>query len=254
MEEVKNYTIAEDFELPSKGKVYGMPFDPHVKLKSMTIRDEMKRTSQNATPHRNLCEIIDGCLITKLPLSCYDLCIGDYEYLLHKLRIVTYGAEYKMVVGCPHCTAVHETKVSLDDLKLKEYKLEDVTNGLNFELPVSKRKITLRLETPRILDAIDSQVKEIKKKEKPNYDPTDLVTLQENIDLVDGIKLSYIELQNFINQLGARDANFILNRIQKVNALIGIDTSLDVTCSTCGGDIKTFFRFGTEFFRPTNDE
>ena len=39
--EDKNYTIAECFELPSKGKVYGQQFDPTIKLKSMTIRDEM---------------------------------------------------------------------------------------------------------------------------------------------------------------------------------------------------------------------
>lgn len=249
----QNYTIAESFELPSKGLVYGSQFDPHVKLKSMTIRDEMKRTSQNATPHRNLCDIIDGCLLTKLPLSCYDLCIGDYEFLLHKLRVVTYGPDYKMVVGCPHCTAIYEATVSLDDLKVKEFKMEDLEKTLNFTLPVSKRQVSLKLQTPRILDSIDAKVKEMKKKEKLNYDPTALVTLQETIDLVDGIRLSYIELENFINQLGAKDANFILNNITKSNAFIGLDTSLDVTCTTCGGDIKTFFRFGTEFFRPSND-
>lgn len=253
MEENKNYTIAESFTLPSGGKVYGQQFDPHVKLKSMTIRDEMKRTSQNATPHRNLCEIIDGCLLTKLPYSCYDLCVGDYEFLLHKLRVVTYGPDYKMVVGCPHCASVHEETVNLDELKIKEFKFEDIDAGLHFTLPVCKRQITLKLQTPRILDAIDSRVKEIKRKEKPTYDPTALVTLQETIDLVDGIKLGYIELENFINQLGAKDANFILNKITKVNGLIGVDTSLDVTCSNCGGDIKTFFRFGPEFFRPTDD-
>ena len=253
MENVK-YTIAETFELPSKGEIYGSKFDAHVKLKSMTLRDEMKRTSQNATPHRNLCEIIDGCLLTKLPLSCYDLCIGDYEFLLHKLRIVTYGPEYKMVIGCPHCTSVHEQSVDLDSLMVKEFTLEDLEQALNFKLPVCGREIKLKLQTPRILDSIDSKTKELKKKNKLDYDPTALVTLQETIDLVDGSKLGYIELENFINQLGAKDANFILNKIAKSNSLIGIDTSLDVTCSNCGGDIKTFFRFGPEFFRPSENE
>ena len=250
----QNYTIAECFELPSKGLVYDTQFDPHIKLKSMTIRDEMKRTSQNATPHRNLCDIIDGCLLTKLPLSCYDLCVGDYEFLLHKLRIVTYGPEYKMVVGCPHCASVHEEKVSLDDLHIKQFEMKDLEDALSFTLPVCKKQITLRLQTPRMLDNIDAKTKEFKKKHKPEYDPTALITLQETIDLVDNSKLSYIELENFINQLGAKDANFILNKIAKSNSLIGIDTSIDVTCSTCGGDIKTFFRFGPEFFRPSDDE
>lgn len=252
--ENEKFTIAEDFELPSKAKVYEVQFDPHVKLKSMTLRDEMKRTSQNATPHRNLCEIIDGCLLTKLPISAYDLCIGDYEYLLHKLRIVTYGPEYKMVVGCPHCTSVYEAKTNLDELKVKEFNIKDLEESLRFILPVCKREIKLKLQTPRILDSIDAKVKEVKRKDKVNYDPTAFITLQETIELVDNVKLGYIELENFINQLGAKDANFILNKINKSNSFIGLDTSIDVTCSSCGGDIKTFFRFGSEFFRPSNDE
>ena len=253
MEDVK-YTIAEDYELPSKGLVYDQKFDPHVRLKSMTIRDEMKRTAHNATPHRNLCSIIDGCLLTKLPYSAYDLCVGDYEYLLHKLRVVTYGPDYKMIVGCPHCTAVYESTVNLDELKVKEFKPEDLDACLSFTLPVSKRQVKLKLQTPRILDSIDAKTKEMKKKQNLDYDPQALVTLQETIDLVDNIKLGYIELENFINQLGAKDANFILNKITKANSIIGLDTGLDVTCATCGGDIKTFFRFGPEFFRPSDNE
>ena len=249
-----DYTIAENFILPSKGEIYEKTFDPNIKLKSMTIRDEMKRTSQNATPHRNLCEIIDGCLLTKLPISAYDMCIGDYEYLLHKLRVVTYGPEYKMVVGCPHCTAVYEANTNLDELKVKEFDLKQIEECLDFVLPVCKREIKLRLETPRILDAIDAKVKEAKRKDKVDYDPTAFITLQQTIELVDNMKLGYIELENFINQLNAKDAIFILNKINKVNSFIGLDTSLDVTCSTCGGDIKTFFRFGPEFFRPSENE
>ena len=250
-----DYTIAENFILPSKGEIYEKTFDPNIKLKSMTIRDEMKRLSPNATPHKNLCEIIDNCLLTKLPYSAYDLCIGDYEFLLHKLRVVTYGPEYKMVVGCPHCKAIKEETVSLDDLKVKEFNLEDFKKSLSFKLPKSKKEITLKIQTPRLLDNIELQVNEFKKKNKDvNYDIRPLITIQSMIDTVDGTKLGTVELENFVNYLSARDANFILNKIDKSASIIGIDTSLDVTCSACGGDIKTFFRFGSEFFRPTNDE
>ena len=252
-ETTTNYTIAEEFVLPSGGKVYDQQFDPHIKLRSMTIRDEMKRTSQTVNVHKNLCEIIDNCLLTKLPYETYDLCVGDYEYLLHKLRVVTYGPDYKMVVGCPHCTSVYEATVSLDDLKVKEFNQEEFRNTQKFTLPVCKKEIELRLQTPRILDAIDARVKEMKTKEKFPDDPTPLVILQQNIAFVDGMKLSYVELENFIKQLGARDGNYILNKITKLNSMIGLDTGLDVTCSSCGGNIKTYFRLGSEFFRPTND-
>lgn len=254
--ENQDYTIAEEFILPSLGKIYPKTFDPYIKLRSMTVRDELKRTNpQSITVHKNLCEIIDNCLLTPLPYKCYDLCIGDYEYLLHKLRVVTYGPDYKIIVGCPHCNSVHEEVINLDDLKVKEFDLKKYEELLSFVLPVSKKEVTLKIQTPRILDAIEIKVKEFKKKNpEATIDPRTLIKLQEMIDTVDGNKLSYIELENFINYLPARDANMILNRIEKINQMIGLDTALDVTCKQCGGDIKTFFRFGTEFFRPTIDE
>lgn len=253
-EEYQKCVIAEDFVLPSLGKIYGKEFNPHIKLRSMTVRDEMRRLSQSATPHKNLCDIIDSCLLTKLPISCYDLSIKDYEFLLHKLRIVTYGPDYKMVVGCPHCNEVYEEVINLDDLRSIEFDLNAFVENQTFELPQSKKRISINFQTPRMLDSIDLKVKEFKKKNKTDLDPTPLITLQEVIDTIDGVKYSYIELENFINNLSQRDAIFILNKVTKLNSLLGLDTSIDVTCKSCGGDIKTFFRFGTEFFRPTNDE
>lgn len=33
-----DYTISETYTLPSKGLVYDTPFDPHIKLRSMTTK------------------------------------------------------------------------------------------------------------------------------------------------------------------------------------------------------------------------
>lgn len=35
-------TIQEDFSLPSKGLMYTTKFDPHIKLRSMTVADEIR--------------------------------------------------------------------------------------------------------------------------------------------------------------------------------------------------------------------
>ena len=45
MERQTDYTIMEGYELPSKGKIYAANVDPHVELRSMTARDEMKGQS-----------------------------------------------------------------------------------------------------------------------------------------------------------------------------------------------------------------
>ena len=250
-----DYTIAESYELPSKGLIYDIQINPVIRLRSMTVREEMKRQSQTAYPHHMLCEIIDACLLDKLPMSVYDLCLGDYEYLLHKLRIVTYGPEYKMTVGCPHCQSVHEEIVNLDELQTKKFDLETFNKAKTFTLPVTKKEITINIQTPRLLDTIDAKVKEFKRKNKDlSFDPTPLITMQNMINLVDGEKKDYVAMENFIQMLPARDYNYIELKIKELNLMIGIDNQMNVTCSKCGGEVSTFFRFGEEFFRPTIDK
>ena len=87
-------TIEEEYTLPSKGLMYAKPFDPTVKLRSMTVADEMRRLSQTKTPFKQMADLIESCLLTKLPIPVYDLNMCDYTFLLHKLRITTYGSNY----------------------------------------------------------------------------------------------------------------------------------------------------------------
>ena len=97
VERQTDYTIMEGYELPSKGKIYAENVNPHIELRSMTARDEMKRLSPSSTPLKTLADIIEDCFIEKPAIHVYDMCLGDYEYLLHRLRIVTYGDSYKSV-------------------------------------------------------------------------------------------------------------------------------------------------------------
>ena len=39
----EKYTIAERYTLPSHGLVYNRDVNPEIKLRSMTVRDEMRR-------------------------------------------------------------------------------------------------------------------------------------------------------------------------------------------------------------------
>lgn len=249
-----DYTVAEIYSLPSKALIYEKKFDPQVRLRSMTVRDEMKRQSQSSAPYRVLCEIIDNCILDKLPMSVYDMCMGDYEYLLHKLRIVSYGNQYKMVIGCPHCNSVHEEIANLDELEVKEFDVREYQSKQTFKLPASQKEISLNMQTPRLLDSIDADIKEFKRKNKSaTIDPSPLITLQHMIEYVDGAKMDYVGLENFIQNLPARDYNFIVKRISELNNMIGLNAKLDLTCSKCGGEVLTYFRYGEEFFGPTTD-
>ena len=113
-----DYINAESFVLPSLGKVYSTPINPNVKLRSMTTSDELKRLSPSEHQYQNICEIIDDCMVDKCEISSYDMCLADYQFLLHKLRIVTYGTEYKAMTKCPYCGTTNERTIDLDKLEV----------------------------------------------------------------------------------------------------------------------------------------
>lgn len=247
-----DYTIMEGYELPSKGKIYNKSVDPHVELRSMTARDEMKRLSPSSTPLKTLADIIEGCCIEKPAVHVYDMSLGDYEFLLHKLRIVTYGEDYKVSLRCPECGEVIDSVTKLDQLAVKAFDEDEIKALQTFSLPKSGHTITLNFLSPRMVEEIEAKVKDMKRRYKTatiNFET--LVRVLVNIDLVDGEKKSETELDNIVTNLPALDLQKILNNIDKLNQQIGLDNVLYLTCPKCGEEITTFFRFGAEFFRPT---
>jgi hypothetical protein len=247
-----DYTIMEGYELPSQGKIYTERIDPHVELRSMTARDEMKRLSPSSTPLKTLADIIEGCCIEKPAIHVYDMSLGDYEFLLHKLRIVTYGEDYKVTLRCYECGETIETVAKLGQLNVKEFDEEKIKELQNFTLPKSNHIITLNFLSPHMVEEMEAKVKDMKRRYKnATIDFETLVRLLVNIDLVDGEKKTETELEKIITELPALDLQKILNNIDKLNQQVGLENILYLTCPKCGEEVTTFFRFGPEFFRPT---
>jgi len=247
-----NYTLMEGHELPSKGLIYNVPVDSHVELRSMTARDEMKRLAPSTTPLKTLADIIEGCMLEKPKIHVYDMALGDYEFLLHKLRIVTYGEGYKITTRCPECGEPIETIANLGDLELRKFDVDKFNELREFTLPNSGHRITLNFLTPRLLEEIDMKVKEMQRKYKGAVTDFDtLVRLEVSIDTIDGNNLGPTDLDGLINNLPAADMAKILNAMDNLNAFLGLDNRLFLTCPKCHSEFTNFFRFGPEFFRPT---
>ena len=218
-----NYTIGEGFILPSMGKIYDKAVNPNVELRSMTARDEMKRLSPSTTQFKKLADIIEGCMIEKPAIHVYDMALGDYEFLLHKLRIV----------------------VDFDEEKFKSLQ--------TFTLPASGDVVKIKFQTPRMLDEIEIQTKDAKRKYKSADAELELLFLLKNvIDEVNGNKMAPEKIETYINNLPAKDMLKIVNNLDALNTCVGLDGTIYLDCPHCGGEVRTSFRFGTEFFRPTN--
>lgn len=248
-----NYTIGESFTLPSGGKIYNVEVNPHVELRSMTARDEMKRLNPSATPLKTLADIIEGCMIEKPKVHVYDMHLGDYEFLLHKLRQVTYGGSYKMELRCPHCGEVFDTEANLEELEINTYDEEKFNALRTFELPKCKRTVSINYLTPHLMETVEALAKEKKRRFKDStLDFDTLEKMKACIDTIDGEVKSELEKEKFVTDLAALDMKKLLKNIELISEVVGVNTELTVTCDKCGGEVLTFFRFGPEFFGPTN--
>lgn len=132
-----NIRIAESFTLPSKGLLYE-DVNPEIVMSSMKTKHEMLRLSATEDSQKIMSEIIDDCLVNDIGISAYDLCLGDFQYLLYKLRIITFGPDYTMESVCPYCGFESTFSVNLDDLEVHEFD-ESLVNLFELNSPIFRR-------------------------------------------------------------------------------------------------------------------
>lgn len=249
---MNSYTIFETYTLPSLGKVYKEHVNPEVKIRSMTTEEEMRRLAPSDKAYKNICEIIDDCLIENPGISSYDMCLADYQFLLHKLRVVTYGSDYPTTSTCPYCRSENEQVLNLSELEVVNFKEEDFTKLTEFKLPKTGKQITIKMQTPRMVDEVNSRAKELQRKSKNTAgDTAFLFTLESLIDTVDGVKLDPIKREDFVRALPMMDTNYILKHAQKLVESFGLNTSISHECPVCGLDYRSSFRITSEFFGPS---
>ena len=244
-------TIVENYTLPSKGLIYDNPINPDVTIRSMTLAEEMRRLQSTDETYRPMSEVIDDCIENKLPMSSYDMCLGDYQYLLHKLRVVTYGQDYKLSVVCPVCGEVNEIIVKLDELKVNELP-DNYQDLMTITLPRTGDTVKIKFQTPRMLDRIVRDRREMKK-QFPDLkgDPNILLTIQNTVDEINGRKMTPQALQEYLKNLPMMDASYLTQAIAKLSDCVGINPAVSFTCKNCGVESPATFRFTSEFFTPT---
>ena len=248
-----NTRIAEVFTLPSKGLIYEEEVNPEVVLNSMTTRHEMLRLSTTEDSQKIMAQIIDDCIDSDLGISAYDLCLGDFQYLMFMLRVVTFGNEYELRGRCPYCGFEQTTKINLDELEVKEYD-DSLADLLEITLPKTGSKVKLTLQTPRILDRISTKVKEYRRRHKDSDEnPVILYNILASIDEVEDKNSNAFMLEEWVKNLPLADTNAIINRIDLINNKMGIDLNVEGECKICGTTYQVPFRINQTFFRPNSE-
>lgn len=249
MRDYKNEAIIQrTVTLPSKGKLYN-GVNPEVTLRGMTIRDEIIRLNASEYDYKPLADMLDRCIISEMGISAYDLCLGDFQYLIFQLRGLTYGNSIELNVQCPYCRTVNQITVEIDEIPLRETSWEELQDVANIELPMTKERITLNPMTPRLIDKIKSETKKSKKRAKANEAEL-FVKLSASIASIEDVNDNDFDIEEWIESLPMMDVNTILQKSQELDTLIGLDLSKELTCELCGLDFNTTLVVGKDFFRP----
>lgn len=251
---MENYTIFEEGRLPSLGKIYdGKNVNPDFKIRSMTTAEEMRRLSHSNRPMKVICDIIDTCIINNQfdGLSAYDMCLGDYQYLLHKLRVATYGSMYKMSTYCTLCGSKEIQAIDIDSLEQVIYTPE-FDKLCVLKLPLSGDEVTLRYQTPRMIDDVELRKKELQNKPSA-IDQSLLFNLSAIVSRVNNEHLDSIQLENYLRKLHMRDTNAILKRADKIVNSIGTQSEFTFKCGVCGNEYRSPFLITPEFYGPSED-
>jgi hypothetical protein len=202
-------------DLPSKGLLYpeGSPLrSGQIEMKYMTAREEDILTNQNYIQQGTVLDkLIESLIVSKIDIK--EIIVGDKNAILIASRILGYGQDYEFEYGN------RTYQVDLTTLTDKELP-EDVDyskgNNFNFTLPSSKDEITFKLLTHGDENAVDQELKGLKKI-NPNGSPELSTRLKYIITSVNGDSDRKTVREFVDNELLARDSRALRQEIKRIS-------------------------------------
>tara|TARA_R110002167_G_scaffold11078_1_gene49474 strand:+ start:901 stop:1650 length:750 start_codon:yes stop_codon:yes gene_type:complete len=235
----------EEVTLPSKGLLYlkDSPLSKGViEMKYMTAREEDILTNQNLIENGTVIDkLLESLIIT--PINYNELLVGDKNAILVAARILGYGKDYTF----NHLDG--EKTIDLTEVKDKEIDeslIKGGKNEFNFTLPTSKTNITFKILTHGDEQAIDRELKGLKRLNKNiSYDLS--TRMKYVITSVEG-DYETKTIRDFVdNKLLARDSRELRNYVKEIQP----DINLTFEYEGKNGDLKTTsIPIGLQFFWP----
>ena len=159
-----------------------------------------------------------------------ELLGGDLDYMAFKIRELSKGKEVEFIHKCPNCGTKLTTIVSTDEFQIKPYMGQ---SAIDFSLVRGYKDVRGELHKDGIIrlpNGFDREIVTPLFKKNPSTAMTMMLTRLMAFN--DGALVT----QNLVNEMTLRDRE-ILEKIIKENTF-GIDTNIEIVCSSCGQDIS----------------
>ena len=232
-------------------KSLGMNIERDFVLRPMTTMEEKLRLSSPG--FGTIAQIIKNCLRSNESLDINQLKVFDVQYLMYKLRTVTYGESYQFSLVCPHCGRTINAEVNLDELEVN-------TVPENFKepfeigpLPVSKDVIQCKIFSVKdYLDILSESKAKIEKFPEMKEDPSFLIELCKRVVSVNNKVLAPFQLEEYLKNLHAKDYQYFDSKyLQMVDSFGLVINSMETECTQCKKKVKYTLPVTYEFFRPS---
>jgi hypothetical protein len=231
--------------LPSEGKLY-RGGKKTLKVAYLTAADENVLTNPNVMESGEFLEILLNRKILDPSIRYKDLHIGDRNAIMIWLRATGYGHEYPITVYDPETAEPFEHIVDLSELKTITLNVDTDREGLiDFELPLTKKMVKIKLLTVGDIDEIEAHVADVLENDDGNVD-TVTYTLERQIVEIDGNRDSGF-IRDYIQSMRVGDSNAINKYISQIDS--GIDMKLEIE-TPGGGSLNTFLPINFNFFWP----
>lgn len=236
----------ETYEFPSGCILEGYEDIPlEVTLRAMKTKEE--KMLLGSTGNNVFDKILGSCLEEPVNLPLGKLILSDKHFLMMKLRILSYGSDYHVKHKCEWCEKVHEYPISLDDVPINNLD-DDFIEPFEFELPMSKDMIGIKLLRDMDNRKVERRAKQINRKTKGNLDGdiSYILRLVERLVTVNGESIK--NKQKYVEDLHGRDSAYIQHKLDTVE--VGYDLKMYEECPYCGNDVDFILPMTSEFFRP----
>ena len=240
----ENQFPSEVIDLPSEGRLYpeGSPLrEGKLEVKYMTAKEEDILTSQNLIKKGLVIEkLLDSLILTK-GVKSEDLIIGDKNALMVAARILAYGPEYPCEVTNPNTGEQLTHTFNIADCPFVKLPKDVDGNNFDFELPVSKRKITFKLLSGKDERMINAELDKIKKL-GTQIIPELTTRLRYLITSIDGETKQNV-INSFVENMLSKDSLSLRQKINKVTPDIDLSQEIEIEGETVTVDIPMTVNF-----------
>lgn len=207
--------ITETCNLPSKGLLYGSTLGSTIEFRAMTtIEERMRLSGENFWS--TMAAILNRCKVNT-DFDMKNLVDFDFFAALVKLRIISYGNNYKTRSKCFICGKEQDVDVDLDTVTVSELPddfEEPFTIG---PLPVSGDILECRFLRVYDYISINDEVTEWRRKhpkDKMN-DPEYTLLMEHAIVTVNGVALNDIQKRRYVEVMVGADSTYYHDEMQR---------------------------------------